>query len=321
MAVAIGEREERIRYQASQFNVTGLPNRLALCERMNADLAAPAGPRSAALMLGLAGLQEIINTLGRAFGDHLMRHVGARTRSGGRRRRYGRPGQRHRLRRLDIRRHSADGHGAPVVGGCRWLFQGRRSYGGCRHRHRHRLCPADMATMADLLLRRAETALHAGPDLADERVVIYDPATRSPQLRPVVADERSAPGDRIRSSVCITSPKIDLTPALIAGAEALVRWTHPSVALCRLTSSSSWPRIPATFVRLTNWALGTEIAQAARWRPTRNEPAHFGQSFGARSGRPGQSGRVAVELETPWGAAVLEHRLGDHRKCHHGRAR
>ncbi|MFM2044793.1 MAG: hypothetical protein RLY86_3369, partial [Pseudomonadota bacterium] len=73
MAHAIGEREEKIRHQASHDVVTGLFNRTALADRIDGAIAIQAGQGTAGalLLVGLERLQEIVNTLGHAVGDRL----------------------------------------------------------------------------------------------------------------------------------------------------------------------------------------------------------------------------------------------------------
>jgi HAMP domain-containing protein len=76
MASAIGEREARIREQASHDQVTGLPNRSAaetgIAQALEAD------GNGALLMVGLARVQEVIKTLGHEVCDRMMREAGQR---------------------------------------------------------------------------------------------------------------------------------------------------------------------------------------------------------------------------------------------------
>lgn len=77
MTLAIAEREERIRFQSVHDAVTGLPNRQAA----EAAIQRAVGQRpnaGALLMVGLARLPDIIQTMGHSISDRLMRDAAGR---------------------------------------------------------------------------------------------------------------------------------------------------------------------------------------------------------------------------------------------------
>ena len=264
MVVAIGEREERIRFQASHDAVTGLPNRVSLIERMESDLKARPGLEASLLVVGVPRLQEIVNTLGHDFRDRLMRFVGERL----------------------VDAAGRDGHVARVsdIAFAVWRPSWRQAL-----RPAHSLVSAvgdefregdvtvDIATAvgislapdhgssAGLLLRRADIALHDALARVDDRIVVYDPDSdphRQDRLS-LMSDLREALEIGGLNLHC--QPKIDLGANLIAGAEGLVRWTHPVRGFVPPDSFITLAEETGNIRRLTQWVLDTGLRQAADW--------------------------------------------------------
>lgn len=264
MVVAIGEREERIRFQASHDAVTGLPNRASLIERIDADLAARPGLEASLLLIGVPRLQEIVNTVGHDFRDRLMRFVGERL----------------------VEAVKQDGHVARVsdvafaVWRPSWRHAGRMAHNlvsavGEEFREGDftvdisaavgiSLTP-DHGSEAGLLLRRADVALHSALARVEERIVVYDPSTdphRSDRLS-LMSDLREALESGGLNLHC--QPKVDLAANLVAGAEGLVRWTHPVRGFVPPDSFIGMAEETGNIRRLTQWVLETGIRQAADW--------------------------------------------------------
>jgi diguanylate cyclase (GGDEF)-like protein len=265
MVVAIGEREERIRFQASHDAVTGLPNRARLIEHIDADLALRPGLEASLLLIGVPRLQEIVNTLGHDFRDRLMRFVGERLCQAVK-------DQGHVARVSDV---------AFAVWRPSWRQAGRMAHSlvsGVGEEFREGDFTVDIAaavgislvpdhgTDASLLLRRADIALHNALTKVDQRIVVYDPNTdphRSDRLS-LMSDLRDALDSGSLTLHC--QPKIDLAANLVAGAEGLVRWTHPVRGFVPPDSFIGLAEETGNIRRLTQWALETGIRQAAEWR-------------------------------------------------------
>lgn len=264
MVVAIGEREERIRFQASHDSVTGLPNRASLIERIDADLAGKPGLEASLLLIGVPRLQEIVNTVGHDFRDRLMRFVGERlieeVKQGG-----------HVARVSDV---------AFAVWRPDWRHAGRMAHAlvsavGDEFREGDfavdisaaigiAMTP-DHGSEAGLLLRRADVALHRALARVEERIVIYDPSTdphRSDRLS-LMSDLREAVETGGLNLFC--QPKIDLAANLVGGAEGLVRWTHPVRGFVPPDSFIGMAEETGNIRRLTRWVLESGIRQAADW--------------------------------------------------------
>lgn len=64
----------------------------------------------------------------------------------------------------------------------------------------------------------------------------------------------------------VYQPKVDLRTTRCIGAEALLRWTHPSLGLIGPNEFVRLVERTTLVHALTDWALGTALPQVARWR-------------------------------------------------------
>jgi diguanylate cyclase (GGDEF)-like protein len=263
MASAIGEREARIREQASHDQVTGLPNRSAaetgIAQALEAD------GNGALLMVGLARVQEVIKTLGHEVCDRMMREAGQRLHA---------PARGGDVARATDTQFSVFLAGAGREAAAAAAFRLVESLG---EPYREAdltldfapavgiaLAPAHGGT-AGTLLRHAEVALIAAIASGDD-VGVYDPAT-DPH-RP----ERLSLMGELREAIAAGTleleyqPKLALAGGCVDACEGLVRWPHP--ALGRIAPDVFVPLAEESgnIRQLTRWVLAAGIAQAARWR-------------------------------------------------------
>ena len=216
------------------------------------------------LMVGVPRLQEIVNTLGHDFRDRLMRFVGERLSDAA----------------------GSDGHVARVsdIAFAAWWPTWRQAERRAHHLseavgdvYREGDVAVDIAAavgialapehgnQAGLLLQRADIALHDALAKVEERIVIYDPARdshRSDRLS-LMRDLREALDGTGLNLHC--QPKIDLGANLIAGAEGLVRWTHPVRGFVPPDSFIGLAEETGNIRRLTQWVLESGMRQAADW--------------------------------------------------------
>ena len=260
MTLAIRDREEHIRYQASHDLTTDLPNRLALAEAMTPLLA----QGGAIMVIGLVRLQEIANTVGREIADRLMRDAG------------------NRLRAISAVTNLAC-IGERSFAACAWgcdpaqaLVLGQQIIASFDQPYREGDLTIDAAaavgvahvpehgTSALLLLRHAEVALQSAL-VAENRLVVYDPSVdpHRPDRLSLMSELRQSleKGDL----QLYYQPKLDLEAGEIGGAEALVRWIHPHRGFVPPDMFIGLAEETGNIQRLTRWALDSGIAQAARW--------------------------------------------------------
>ena len=311
--VAVTFREVRafneVKQQARTDDLTGLPNRRALLEEAQTVLGTASARRPAALLLlDLDGFKEVNDSLGHHAGDQLLRQIGPRLRGALRSsdvlarlggdefavllRDVGLDQAQElaeRLRELilepfsveDIRLHVGVSIGVATA-------------------------PVPAATVQELL-RCADIAMYAAKS-GREGVHVYVP------------DPSTGTGDRLRTMeelrVALADgqlevhlqPQVSLEDGRVVGAEALVRWNHPTRGL--LSPADLLPAAEqAGLLRpLTDTVVELALAAAARWWPQRSVPVSVNLSAANVTDLdlPGKVALALIRHSLPARALTLE---------------
>jgi diguanylate cyclase (GGDEF)-like protein len=255
-----------VKLEARTDELTGLANRRALLTRAQTVLAAASPSRPVALLLlDLDGFKEVNDSLGHPAGDDLLRQVGPRLRSA--------------LRAEDVLARLGGDEFAVVV-----PDTSRAEAQALAHRLRELLlepftvegirlhvgvsigvstAPVPAASVQELL-RSADVAMYTAKS-AREGVHVHVP------------DAAKSAGDRLRTMeelrtaltndelVVFLQPQVDLRDGTVVGAEALVRWQHPTRGL--LTPADLLPAAEQAGLLgpLTDQVLELALAAAGRW--------------------------------------------------------
>lgn len=215
--------------------VTGLPNRRALEERLAQALAAHAahGEPAALVSVGLARLAQVRESLGFSAGDRVLRIAADRLRRATR-------GSDIIARVGDnefavLLTHLADAQDAALV--ARKLFMALDAPVAFEDRDLPlqpavgvALYPRD-ADAADLLLARSDAALRHAREQGGALYQFFEPnlTARTARRLMLEADLRAAlERDEFR---VLYQPRFDAKSGRLTGAEALLRWQHPSRGL------------------------------------------------------------------------------------------
>jgi diguanylate cyclase (GGDEF)-like protein len=238
--IAVTFREVRgynqVKLESRTDELTGLANRRALLERAQRVVASATPERPAGLLLlDLDGFKEINDSLGHSAGDDLLRQIGPRLRTslraddvlarlGGDEFAVLLPDAQPEEARALAERLSDQLHAPFTVAGVR-LHLGV-SIGVATS-------PAPASTV-EQLLHCADVAMYSAKH-ARERVHVYvpDPVTGtagSDRLR-TMEELRTALDPGSDELVVFLQPQLDLRDGRVAGAEALVRWNHPTRGL------------------------------------------------------------------------------------------
>ena len=263
---------ERVRLEHRLFDaafhdtLTGLPNRLALTERVEAALA-DGGGAGALLWLDLDGFKEINDALGHKVGDEVLIEV---------------------ARRLDDMVRAPDLVGR--LGGDEFvIFCDARSQedalalaeriavvlrepvnaGGGMHSVSASvgvaMTPADSASS---LFAAADVAMYEAKRTARGAVCLFDDRLFS-ELH-----ERLALTSDLRSAVAKGQlrlhyqPLVHLASGAVTGVEALVRWEHPERGLLAPGAFIPLAERSGLIVEIGTWVVEEACAQLARWQQT-----------------------------------------------------
>ncbi|MCW2676179.1 MAG: Diguanylate cyclase protein [Modestobacter sp.] len=272
----VTELKEELRHQAMHDALTGLPNRTLFLDRTQhaVHLAGRNGLWPAVLYIDLDGFKPVNDTYGHEAGDVLLQAFAHRLqdclRTADTAARLGgdefavllhgpidRPGVQHVLDRI---RTQLD---MPVD-----LGAGRVSTVGASIG----VAFADAATDVDTLVRHADVAMYSAKRGGRGSSTFYEEGLgEATPDRPDPVAELAGALDRGEFTV-VYQPLVDLRTGRPIGAEALVRWQHPTEG----------HRSPDTFIPLAEetgliWELGAFVLrdacrQAARWVGASSDP-------------------------------------------------
>ncbi len=269
-------------HQSLHDSLTGLPNRDLFQQRLDAHLAESAGHSKpmAVLLVDLDRFKEINDTFGHHYGDRVLQRLGPRlegilgpgetiARLGGDEFGVLLPGAgRERAGSVAGRLLAAIGE-PMLIGGHRLDVGG--SIGVA-------LCP-DHGSNRISLVQRADVAMYAAKrSQSGHAFYASDQASYSPERMALLGDLRRALGQG--QFLLHYQPKVDVATGAARGAEALIRWQHPSEGLIS----------PGRFIPLAEqigliraidlWAASAALADCRAWS-VEGRPLHVAVNLSA----------------------------------------
>jgi diguanylate cyclase (GGDEF)-like protein len=290
--------EESLRKMRFFDQITGLPNRVMLQNRLGRALAESVRTERplALLILALERFRDVTNTLGHHNGDLIVRDLAGRLGDA--------LGDADRVARLrgdefGVLLPDADAGFARQVGG--------RVLGSLERPFMVQKLPIEISASvgiavapehgaeAETLLRHADAAVQAARKLGGGASVVYS-AEHEPHdpMRLALLGElrRALDGNELQLHF---QPKVDLKTRTVVGAEALLRWSH----------QKRGPVSPAEFIPLaeragsglirplTRWVLDRAVGEARGWeRAGRHVPVAVNVSA-----RSLHDGRIVDDVE------------------------
>jgi diguanylate cyclase (GGDEF)-like protein len=268
MTAAIGEREERLSHQADHDRLTDLPNRRMLERILTSEIESSGGvvPVTTLALVGVDRLPEINNTLGHDLGDQLIQGIGpmidqlkpegavlARVSEA--------------VFALMLPGRTAE-HAKPIAQSIIHAFDHPVRVGSelaiDANVHIGLATAPQHGQTARVLLQHADVALFGAR--GSGAVTVYDPATDpyKPENLSLMGELR---GGIQRGELQLHfQPKIGLGANKMIGAEALVRWIHPKHGFLPPDRFIPLAEESGAIHHLTDWALGSGIHHAKRWR-------------------------------------------------------
>src|SRR5687767_2607457 len=264
----LAHKQAENEYQALHDHLTGLPNRLLFLRSLARAItdAEGSGGKVGVMLMDLDHFKEVNDALGHHFGDKLLSAIGPRIaqslREGDLMARLG--GDEFGVLLTDLPDDDTAAVMAEhVVEGLRRPIRVEELDLDVSGSVGVALYPAH-AESPDLLLRHADVAMYAakesgvGFEVYDEIIDRY-----KPELLTLVTQVRSAIEDgQFRMYL---QPKVRLSDGRVAGAEALIRWEHPTLG--RLSPADFIPMVEKTVLLrpLTYWAIEDVVRTLRSW--------------------------------------------------------
>ncbi len=265
----VRERTRELEHLALHDDLTGLPNRALILDRIDQMIARARRDHTevALLFLDLDNFKDINDTLGHPAGDQLLVEVGARLlktlREGDTVGRLGgdefvilaegaslAPGAEALAERvLEVMKapYEIEGSDAPLnVSASIGIAEGMR-------------------TVPEDLLRDADIAMYRAKGVGKQRAVMFLPSMQEAIVdsRTLTVDLHDAlEGDQF---FLLYQPIVDLTTGAIIGVEALIRWRHPERGV--IEPSQFIPSLESSglIVPVGLWVLQEACRSGARW--------------------------------------------------------
>ena len=296
--------EESLRNMRFFDQLTGLPNRVLLQDRLERALADSMRTERplALLILALDRFREVTNTLGHRNGDLIVRELALRLGDA--------LGDADRVARL---RGDEFGVLLPDADATLARQVGKRILGALEQPFMVQRLPIEVSasvgiavapghgTEADTLLRHADAAVHAARQLGGGASVLYSAACEphDPARLALLGELRRALD--ANELQLYYQPKVDLKTRTVVGAEALLRWAHPKRGFVPPGEFIPLAEQTGLIRPLTRWVLEHAAGEARGWeRAGRNIPVAVNVSA-----RSLHDGRIVDDVEE----ALLTHDL------------
>jgi len=260
----------QLAHQAFHDPVTGLPNRALFIERLTRTVARVrrAARGAAVLFLDLDRFKVVNDSLGHAKGDELLIEVARRLESclrpGDTAARFG--GDEFTILLEDI----AGTHDAIAVAERIALAIGSPFYLGAQEVHTSASvgivtagCDADSA---DELLRRADVAMYRAKQKGRAQYAIFDTQMSAQALDRLQMEVDLRRAIKQRELQLYFQPIVDLQSGRILGAEALLRWNHPTRGLIAPAEFIPLAEEIGMILPIGHWVLREACSWSRAWQ-------------------------------------------------------
>ena len=267
--------EQRLRYQSTHDELTGLANRVHVLEDLAGMLSRNSGSTTvAAMLVDIDDFKDINDSLGHAFGDQLLKAVAERITS-----------------MLDF------GDVAARIGGDEFVIVLERAHG---ESHITDLADQVLSAIAspfvidgrelsitasagivfdhdressgEILLRNADTAMYRAKTQGKRQIVVFEAYMHTASFDRLELRADLARAIAHEQFVAYYQPVVDMATRQIVGAEALIRWDHPRRGLLGPGLFIPLAEESGLIGPLGEWILERACSDLAAWRKEYGEP-------------------------------------------------
>jgi len=270
VALAAAERDHALFRQANFDSLTGLPNRPHFMDLFTREItrAERHDTLLALLFIDLDGFSQVNDELGHSAGDELLVHAADRLRSC--------------LRKVDVVARLGGDEFTVLVPDVRepgdaaivaqhlievlsqpFTVSGTETFVAASVGTA--IFPGDGAS-PDELLRNADTAMYRAKEQGRGTHVFFKPEMTQAARRRAELDRELRHALDEGQFVLYYQPQLDLASRRITGAEALVRWIHPTRGLVPPGHFIPVAEDTGLIERLGDWVLRDACAQFVRWQ-------------------------------------------------------
>lgn len=302
VALAAHARDEELKYRAYHDNLTGLPNRSLLLERLTQEMAHArrSGKQLAVLFMDLDRFKNVNDSMGHDSGDQLLCQVAERlvscTREGDTVARLGgdefvvllpglaSPQQASRLatEMMSLLKEP-------------FMLDGSESYIGVSIGVS--IFPDD-GSLPPELLKKADMAMYRAKATGRGRLVFFEESMNVAQQERVMLERDLHQAIARNQLVLHFQPRFRLEDGRLCGAEALLRWRHPDLGWVAPGKFMSLAEEVGLMDEIGPWMLRQACEQLVRWRAAGYDIEALTVNIGARqlkSGKLIQEVRQALE--------------------------
>ena len=266
--------EEEARYLAFYDTLTQLPNRRLLMDRLQQVMASSArsGLQAAVLFLDLDNFKTLNDSRGHAVGDLLLVAVAQRLQGCVR--------EQDTVARLggdefvvvlhNLSSNPNDAATQVRAVGEQMLAVLRQPFELAGQQHHITasmgatvLC--DHSASVDEFLKQADMAMYRAKDAGRDTLCFFDPHMQETVNQRALLETQMHHGLEQSQFVLFYQPQVD-SQGRVTGAEALVRWQHPTRGLVQPGVFIGLAEESNLILELGHWVLQQALAQQARWR-------------------------------------------------------
>jgi len=314
VALATAARDQALYRSAHYDPLTQLPNRLLFLDELARELARAERQltRVGLLFIDLDDFSHVNDSLGHAAGDQLLVHAAARLRAcmrkadivarlGGDEFTAVLPDLRDAADAATVAQHMIEALSQPYDIGNGETFVAA-SVGIA-------LFPID-GTSAEELLRHADMAMYRAKAKGRGNHAFFEEAMNREAQHRLALDRELRQALEQGQFVLHYQPQLDLRTNRVVGAEALIRWRHPTRGLVAPGPFIGFAEETGLIERIGEWVLATACAQFVAWRAAGLAIDHISVNVSPRQFRHKDfADRVAAVLRESWlprGALRLE---------------